>query len=168
MGDSFETLESAIKDEGHYTFFKLRSSVLTLTRRGKDIVFRKGEPLGWRVSSAKNHIRLISPINGRNIVYSLPISQEVTSWLAKQDPTSTKVLAQLPSFQSGKQSQSTMGFVITDGKWFYHLGQKPTRSLSIKPKVMYQNRSQAERDAKPFKVERKLSVVPVTPGMMEK
>ena len=81
---------------GNYTFFKLRAP-LTISRRGKDTKFQKGDNLGWRYSSSGRHFRLVSPLTGPNVVYSIPITDESLDWLMKQDPKAKKPAHKRPS-----------------------------------------------------------------------
>lgn len=83
-----EDVKAAILGTEYYTMFKLRTRKLTLTRRNKEYVFKSGDPMGWRFSSNGKFFRLISPFYGANIVFSLPVSPENLTWLARQDPKS--------------------------------------------------------------------------------
>jgi hypothetical protein len=72
-----------------YSFFKLRKPLL-ITRRGKEYKFKRGDNLGWRYSSSGKFFRLISPLTGKNVVFSIPISESSLAWLLKHAPEAKK------------------------------------------------------------------------------
>lgn len=77
--------EAAPLPTGNYSFFKLKKP-LTINRRGKPVAFKRGDNLGWRYSSNGKSFRLISPMTGPNVVFSIPITDESLVWLTKQAP----------------------------------------------------------------------------------
>jgi hypothetical protein len=77
------------KPTGDYSWFALRGR-LSITRRGKEHLFRRGDKLGWRFSSNGKNFRLVSFLTGASIVYSIPITDESLKWLVRQDPKATK------------------------------------------------------------------------------
>jgi hypothetical protein len=148
---------AAPKDAGTYTYFKLRNSKLTINRRGKNEVFRQGDPLGWRLSNSGKFIRLISPITGPNVIFSLELTDEVLKWLDKQDPKAKHKVGQRKSDKPEDGANVLEGYVVTNGKWFYKVSPTPTRTLTIKPKVIYKNKGEADRVARQFR-DRNLTV----------
>lgn len=141
---------AAPKDAGNYTYFKLRSPKLTINRRGKPVTFKKGDPLGWRFSGSGKFLRLISPISGPNIVYSIEITDDVLKWLDKQDPNSKRKRGQLKSDRPEDGQNRLEGYVVTDGTRYYKLEPKPIFSRKIKPRVLYAKEQDAKRFAAKF------------------
>lgn len=150
-----------IKDSSEYTYFKLTSPKLTINRRGKDVVFKKGDPLGWRFSTSGKNLRLISPLHGPNIVYTIAITDSILDWLSKQDPKAPKTIGQLKSSKPEDSANKMLGYVITDGKKYYKLTPKPVQSATVTRDVIYTNEAKAKSDAAPFVKERKLKIKPV-------
>jgi len=143
-------LTAAPKDAGNYTYFKLRSPKLTINRRGKPVVFKKGDPLGWRFSGSGKFLRLISPLTGPTIVYSIEINDDVLKWLDKQDPNSKRKRGQLKSDRPEDGQNRLEGYVVTDGTRYYKLEPKPIFSRKIKPRVIYAKEQDAKRFAAKF------------------
>jgi len=153
---------SVVKDEGVYTHFKLKSSKLTIDRRGKPVTFKRGDPLGWRFSASGTHLRLISPLYGKTIVFSIKIDDKVLRWLDEQDPKAKAKVGQRKSDKPEDSLNKLEGYVITDGKAFYKLTPKPVMVKGYPTKaVLYAKEQNAQRDAAPFKVAKKLKVIPV-------
>lgn len=145
-------ITAAPKDASAYTYFKLQTPKLTITRRGKNHVFRKGDPLGWRLSSKGTHIRLVSPLSGPTIVFSLRITDESLAWLDKQDPNAKHKRVGMKKSDKPEDSKNVLeGFVVTDGKWFYRLTPEPLRTKLIKPRVIYKRKSDADYVVRKFK-----------------
>jgi hypothetical protein len=156
-----QSVTAAIKDESVYTYFKLATPKLTINRRGKDVVFKKGDPLGWRMSTTGTHLRIISPIHGKNIIYSIKIDDSVLKWLDKQDPNAKKKRGQLKSDKTEDSANKLIGYVITDGTNYFKLTPKPEMSGTIEKSVIYPTQAKAKWDAAPFMVEHKLKIKPV-------
>lgn len=152
-----EPTTAAPKDAGAYTYFKLRSAKLTINRRGKDVVFKRGDPLGWRFSGSGKFIRLISPLTGPNIVYSIKIDDDVLKWLDKQDPNAKRKRGQLKSDKPEDRNNRLEGYVVTDGSRYYKLEPRPTFSKKIVQRVLYTKEADAKKFASKFP-ERKLKV----------
>lgn len=150
-------LTAAPKDSGNYTYFKLRSPKLTINRRGKNQVFRKGDPLGWRMSGSGKFLRLISPLTGPTIVYSIEINDEVLKWLDRQDPNAKRKRGQLKSGRPEDAENRLEGYAVTDGTRYYKLDPTPTFSKKIVPRVLYAKEADAKKFASKFP-ERKLKV----------
>ena len=143
-----------------YTYFKLKNRKLTISRRGKESVFKIGDPLGWRMSSSGNSIRLISPLTGPNIIFSLDLTDDVLKWLDRQDPNSKRKIGQRKSDKPEDGGNVLEGYAVTDGTWFYKMEPKPVRSKKKEEKILYAREERAKRFATKFP-ERKLKVIPV-------
>lgn len=152
-----EPTTAAPKDSGSYTYFKLTSPKLTIQRRGKEVVFKRGDPLGWRFSGSGKFIRLISPLTGPNIVYSIEINDDVLKWLDKQDPNAKRKRGQLKSGRPEDAENRLEGYVVTDGSRYYKLEPRPTFSKKIVQRVLYTKEADAKKFASKFP-ERKLKV----------
>jgi hypothetical protein len=145
------------KEADTYTYFKLRNAKLTINRRGKESVFKRGDPLGWRLSSSGKFLRMISPLTGPNIIFSVELTDQVLKWLDRQDPNAKRKVGQRKSDKPEDGTNVLEGYVVTDGKWFYKVSPTPTRALTIKPRVVYRNKGEADRVARQFR-DRNLTV----------
>lgn len=155
--DSVVKEVAAPKDSSNYTYFKLRTNKLTVNRRGKEHVFRKGDPLGWRFSGSGKFLRLISPLTGPNIIFSVEITDQVLKWLDKQDPNAKRKLGQRKSDKPEDGNNRLEGYVVTDGKWYYRLDPKPVRSRKAVPEVIHPKEQSAKQMVRRFP-DRKLKV----------
>lgn len=165
-GSAMSTLKALdvtadIKDASAYTYFKLQSPKLTIHRRGKDHSFRKGDPLGWRLSSKGDNIRLISPITGPGVVFTIAITDETLRWLDKQDPKNKAKRVGMKKSDKPEDSQNSLeGYAVTNGKWFYKLTPEPTRTRLAKKRVLYTKKSDADQVVRQFR-DKQLKVVEV-------
>lgn len=153
-------IQAAPKDASNYTYFKLRTNKLTVNRRGKEHVFRKGDPLGWRFSGSGKFLRLISPLTGPTIIFSVEITDQVLKWLDKQDPNAKRKLGQRKSDKPEDGNNRLEGYVVTDGKWYYRLDPKPVRSRKTVPEVIHPKEQSAKQMVRRFP-DRRLKVQPV-------
>lgn len=153
-------MTAAPKDAGVYTYFKLAGPKLTITRRGHQHVFRRGDPLGWRFSASGKFIRLISPITGPNVIFSLEVDDAVLKWLDKQDPKAKRRVGQRKSDKPEDGTNVLEGYAVTDGTRYFKLEPKPVWSKKRVPRILHEKETQAQALVRKFP-SKKLKVVEV-------